>query len=330
MNEDSTYRPNEELILKYLSGNVSTSEIAELEAWVAADAEHRAQFMELRKVWMLGAMADGSEAIDIDAAWEHVDKTISAAEGTRVVPMRSSRIVWRIAAAVLFLIVAGTVLYLQLNPRDQQYFAQDTRQVISLEDGSTVTLNRYAELIWVRDKSGRRTVALKGDAFFEVAKDPEHPFVIHTEELEVEVLGTSFYVDARTNQPTVDVTVETGRVAVRNGTNEVILSPEEKAIFNKALSTLEKQQNTDPNFVSVKTKTLYFKNSKLDEVARALNRQYQARVRVEQSVLASCALTATFEDKSLEAILQIIASTMDIEIVRQNHDIILRGSCTLN
>jgi ferric-dicitrate binding protein FerR (iron transport regulator) len=226
--------------------------------------------------------------------------------------------------------MAGTILYQQLQPQDIRYLAQQASLDITLEDGTLVTLNRNSEMIWHTDDNTERHVTLQGDAYFDVAKDAAKPFVVSTADLEVIVLGTAFYIDARPEQPSTDVTVDHGRVSVRHNTEEVVLNAEEKATFLKADGKLDKLVNADPNFASVKTRTLHFRNSKMETVVATLNRHYHARIIAEPSVLNTCELTSTIENKSLEATLQIIASALNLEIINQNQYIILRGSCTLN
>jgi ferric-dicitrate binding protein FerR (iron transport regulator) len=275
-------------------------------------------------------MADRTNVIDVDVAWDRLAQQTTQSKPAPIIEMHPYRKLWRIAAAVVFVVLTGSVLYQQLRPHDTRYLAEGTSQQITLKDGTQLTLNRNSELIWLTDYKNQRVVSLKGDAYFDVVKDATKPFVVTTTDLEIEVLGTAFYVDARPEQPSTDITVEHGRVAVRHNTEEVELAAEEKATFDKVGGRLEKLANADPNFTSVKTQMLQFKNSRMETVVATLNRHYHARIIAEPSVQNSCELTATFENKSLEAVLQIIASTMDLEIINQNQYIILRGSCTLN
>jgi ferric-dicitrate binding protein FerR (iron transport regulator) len=219
---------------------------------------------------------------------------------------------------------------MQFRSNVTRYAAELTSREVLLSDGSVVALNRNSTLTWRADHDGKRLVTLKGDAYFDVAKDALKPFVITAETVEVEVLGTSFYVDARADQKTLDVSVATGQVAVRHAGAEVVLASGEKAIFNKTSNDLEKQENVDPNFNSVKTQKLFFQNSTLDEVINTLNRHYHARISAETPALETCLLTATFEDKSFDAVLQIVSTTLNLEVITQNQEIILRGTCTSN
>lgn len=338
----SDIRPNipmEELILRYLSGETSESEFRELEAWVLADPDNKAFFTEMKKVWMLSGMGEKSD-VDVENEWRKLEgKTgfihpsagqAGSSQRGSVVRMRPGRMFLRIAAAVIVLVMAGTVVYQLMLQDEMEYLAGNTVENIRLADGSTVILNRESALTWGTKAKDQRNVSLKGDAYFEVTRDEAKPFVITAGDVEVEVLGTAFYVDAREEHPFIDITVESGRVAVRSVGTEIVLNAGEKAAFHKQAKTLQQRENTDPNFNSLKSGTLAFENSRLDKVADALNRHYHAQIVVEPSVQETCELTATFQDKSLDAIMQIMSSTIDIDIVRQNQQIILRGSCKLN
>ena len=329
MGDSKPYETMEDLILRYFSRETSPSEVAELEAWVKADPEHKARFMALHRTWLLSGMARDSD-VDIDAAWDRLARATTDAIPVRILRLHQRRRIWRIAATILLIVAAGTVLLMQIFPRDQHYFAQQHALEIALDDGTNVVLNTGAKLTWHRGQAEMRSLSLTGDAYFDVAKDPTRPFRVAAGELTVEVLGTAFYIDVRADQPKAGVTVEHGSVAVRHAASGVVLAAGEQASFDKKTGTLEKGQNTDPNFNSLKTQTLAFENSGLDAVITTLNRHYHTRIVAQPSVLKTCALTATFENKSLDAVLQIIASTTGIEIIHQQQQILMRGSCTLN
>jgi ferric-dicitrate binding protein FerR (iron transport regulator) len=317
----------DELITRYLGGEATDAEVSELESWVQEDPKNTTRFIEMKKAWILSGMTHGTDQINIDAAWESLARKTTQKHEAKIRRLGYRSTVVRIAAAIVFLVLAGAVAYRVMVPGDQSYIAEAAPSEIRLDDGSTVVLNRESSLTWDAGAKDKRLVSLEGDAFFDIARDEDKPFVIVTEEVEVEVLGTSFYVDARPERQLVEVTVESGEVAVRNGGESVTLATGEKAVFFKDRRSLQKAINLDLNFKSVKTGVLTFDNDRLDAVVNALNRHYHAMIFVETTTLETCALTATFEDKTLDAVLQIIASTMDIEIVRQNGQIVLRGSC---
>ena len=138
------------------------------------------------------------------------------------------------AAAVTLLCLSVWTAYLYMQPVTIQTVSTlaETRTVC-LPDGSTVTLNHYSSLSYPEKfKSDKREVKLNGEAYFEVSKNKKHPFIVQTETIDVQVLGTHFNVDAYQNNPDVKTTLLTGSVAVSNKSKSVrvILKPNEIAM----------------------------------------------------------------------------------------------------
>ena len=141
------------------------------------------------------------------------------------------------AAAAALLCLSTWTAYLYIQPTTIQTISTlaETRTVC-LPDGSTVTLNHYSSLSYPEKfKSDKREVELNGEAYFEVSKKKEHPFIVQTETIDVQVLGTHFNVDAYPDNPDVKTTLLSGSVAVSNKSKSVrmILKPNEIAIYNK-------------------------------------------------------------------------------------------------
>lgn len=235
----------------------------------------------------------------------------------------------QIAAAVVVLAVGAGLLYQQFH-QPEPYFAQaiNSRLPVDLSDGSRVTLNQASSIQFLAEsENGEREVTLQGDAFFDVARDEDLPFVIHTQEVEVEVLGTSFYVDSRSGQEEVQVMVESGRVAVRAGGQEVILNANEQAVFDKSANVLRKQANQDEHYLAVKSGELVFKDTPMETAVFALNRQYNTNLVIESEALKTCPITSTFKNKSLLAILAILEASFGIQSTEDGAQIVLTGRC---
>lgn len=109
-------------------------------------------------------------------------------------------------------------------------------RTIRLPDHTEVTLNRYSSLTYPeRFKGDTREVQLQGEAYFEVAKDARHPFIVQAQEVNVKVLGTHFNVEAYQPDASIKTTLLEGRVAVNipHTGEEMVLSPNESAIYDK-------------------------------------------------------------------------------------------------
>lgn len=316
-----------DLISRYLSGMASDAEVQRLEDWVLADEEHKATFLAAKKTWILAGMGQETSAIDVEKAWKHTQQLTQ--QTGKVAPMRGRRRWWlSVAAGAAILIVAA--LGLIWNSRQQAWtevVAQRTVMSVDLPDGTRVNLNRGSRLRYpTKTPSTERRVQLTGGAFFEVERNVDRPFIVEATPLEVEVLGTSFYVDARPTEPAAQVIVESGQVRVSAQGQQTELAASEKVIFTKSTGELSPAENTDQNYRSLITDALVFDNSSIQEVVFALKRHFGVEMTTEITDPTNCEITATYENKSLEAILLILESTLGIEVTRQDGQILLSAA----
>ena len=326
-NPDSYYS---DLILKYLSGNADSSETQELEAWVLEHPDHKAEFVALKKSWMLTGMQQETRTVDVEQLWQQTATQIKAAPAPapapKIVALKPRRRPWvAIAASIALLLSVG--LWLLSGTADFERQTTAASSAFALPDGSAIVLNQSSSLRYTKnEETSQREVELQGDAFFDIAKDPEAPFVILTDQLEIEVTGTSFYVDARNNQEEIQVIVAEGSVEVRYGQEIQPLVAGDKAIFRKNEKKLVKIENTDANFTSLKTGELHFDNSPLEEVVFALNRQFNANLILEITDLSNCKLDGDHVNQSLKTILASIEGALGVSIEEKDSAIVLSGA----
>ena len=333
MSEDHSHIDYFSLILKYLSGNASDPEVKLLEEWVLANAENKAQFNALKKAWILAGMKGQDAQIEVETAWRATAaqafgeaRSIPIGQG----PARRISMIGRIAAAVAVVVVASFWIFQHLNrEKGLELATQNTVEENFLPDGSQIAMNQYSVLKYAPSTGKKyRRVELKGDAFFEVERDTARPFVITAENIEIEVLGTAFYVDAREDQAQVQVIVQSGTVSVKAGTQQVILTANEMGIYDKRTGELTERPNDDVNYMAWKTEVLTFENTTLERVIFDLNRKFHARVSIANPELNACEITATLEHKSLDAIVTIIEKTLNIRAERKGEEIVFSGkSC---
>lgn len=184
---------------------------------------------------------------------------------------------------------------------------------LTLSDGTIVSLNsgttfRYPEQFGI---NGKRNVYLTGEAFFEVAKDKEHPFVVNANQVDIEVLGTKFNVSAYPENPTVNSTLVEGSIQmseVENKQNVVLLQPNQMATWQtnaKKITTKE----VDPVFYAAWTKgELAFKDTPFSTIAKMIQRTYDVEIVNENSNLAKQNFTGTIKisEASVENILELL------------------------
>lgn len=330
MSDQQPHTDYPELIARYLSGNATDAEVRQLEDWVLADPDHKTQFTAFKKAWLLGGMQDTPPAIDVDRLWAQTSQHLKdTPQEARVRPLPTRNRWLRVAAAVV--VLAGVSVWALLNFGGKSAMSvstTDQTEDFALSDGTQVTLNQYSDVVYEPDKATQqRRLQLTGDAFFDVNRDESRPFIIDAAGVEIEVLGTSFYVDARDDQPEVQVIVQSGTVAVRApGQEQVVLQAEQKAVFRKAEGSLTAGANDDPNYLAIKTDTLIFDDSPLEEVIFALNRQFHVNIESQITDSSNCGLDTSYEKYPLNDILDLLAATLQIQVERQGSRIILSGA----
>ena len=216
------------------------------------------------------------------------------------------------AAAVVLLSLSVWTAYLYMQPATIQTVSTlaETRTV-RLPDGTSVTLNHYSSLSYPeRFKSDDREVELSGEAYFEVSKDSKHPFIVQTETIDVQVLGTHFNVDAYPDNPDVKTTLLTGSVAVSNKNNSVrmVLKPNEGDIYNKGEQKLTRKvlENAGDE-ISWRHGEFIFDDLPLQEIARELSNSFGTTIHIADSTLQNYRITARFRNgEDLDAILSVL------------------------
>ena len=321
-----------ELITRHLSGESSASEEKELKRWLAADPENSSLLNQYRTVWEKLGRIESVAGIDLDAEWNVLESRIS--ESGKVLPQQPGRkksasfYIGRIAvAAMLAVILTFSGIYAVNRYGYKTLATMDQPEELVLPDGSTVTMNHFSSLKYPRKFSGDiRRIEMEGEGFFEVESDQDHPFVINTRDVDIKVLGTSFNVNAYSENTAVEVTVKTGQVAVtRHGEvpSTIILKPGSRGVYKKTEETLEIAQEIDKNYLSWKTKSFVFEDQTLLDVSNQLNNVYQAEIIIDSDLLKDARITTSFEDQSLDAILNVLSATLDLDVRKSNGQIIL-------
>ena len=323
-----------DLIGKYLAKEATSEEINMLEKWVKKDPENKKTFRDLKQTWMLSNAEHINQQISLNEEWEQLNSTIfEEEEYTDDMPSDTVNFNYnkflKMAAIIVIVLTAGYFLfYLISNPSTEQLVAGNSVVSTTLTDGTEVTLNHNSILKYPKIfASNIRTVQLQGDAYFDVTHDLSKPFVIRTKNIQIEVLGTSFYINAKVEQPTVDVIVHTGKVAIIGDKEEkLFLTAGEKGTFNKSNGQLIKKENRDQNFISWKTRQLIFNNESLVNVVDKLNQTYHSNITIDNPDIYNCLLTATFEEQSLEIILEVLQETFDLIIEQKDGKILITGN----
>lgn len=198
---------------------------------------------------------------------------------------------------------------------------------LALADGTNVMLNAESELTFPSEfDTDRREVFLKGEAFFQVTHNEKAPFIVHTDQLDVQVLGTTFNVSGYNNENMLKVTLVEGSIRIHQQGDSVKIRPNEQYNYNK--NTREKRvQTVDTElFTSWVNDEYIFKDTTLDEIFNRINHWYMFDVTYESPSLKEKRFFLTIgRDASLDQIIQIINSTEEICIEKKDNHIVVKN-----
>lgn len=311
-----------DLAAKTFEGRATPAEQEELRQWLAQNPEHTVQYKAQERLWKLTAPIPASE-VDTDAAWQKVRTKLrpSQRREAKVIPLYRQAL--RVAAAVVILIGMIWLMKLYFFPYYGMQVVESGsgKMTVILPDGSRVWLNKESILAYEPDFDGAtRAVHLEGEAFFEVTRNPQQPFVIEAEAARTQVLGTSFNLRAYPEEQTVELTVATGKVAfsATKGTAEAIVAAGFGAILSKQANNIAKYAVTGKNAWAWKTEKLQFDGMPLREVLAALGRYYNVRLQLQKPALGNCRFTGTFQNAELQEVLQVLEASLQINITKQN------------
>jgi transmembrane sensor len=234
-----------------------------------------------------------------------------------------------VAASLLF--VATVAFYLT-----KDFFLYDIyttpygmTQNILLEDGSEVTLNANSSLKVPKDllASEMREVWLEGEAFFAIAKRPHKVrFSVHTENLNVEVLGTKFNVNNRRGH--TEVVLDEGRVKLTSrlkaNAAPVYMKPGDLVSLSASDTTLRRKVVSPEKYNAWQTNRLIFEDTPLQIVAEKIEDYYGVTIKFQNHDLTKRELTGTLPNNDLGVVLRTLSATHKLEIIREKDVIIFR------
>lgn len=194
-----------------------------------------------------------------------------------------------------------------------------TRTKFSLPDGSTGYLNAGSSLRFATVFKGKsREVTLNGEAYFDVQSDPHKPFVVSGKNIRVAAYGTSFNVEAYSEDQISKITLVKGNVEVFGEMNDKIqslgmLAPGEMCVFSNEQSSSEFVRVDVSKITSWKDGKLAFINEPFSEVVKKLNRKYSVNIVIKDERLKDYSYLATFEDETLDEALKLLKLSAPIE-----------------
>ncbi len=320
MKESSKYIT---LIHKNLTGQIAPEDKAILDEWLAESVENRHIADDLKAIWIASDTYLSSDNPSMAKGLSRLRATIEQEkEQQSIAPAKPSILRYLTRVAAVAALVAGLFFVWQNRSGDDIYnqivnTANDEQTDMMLEDGTLVFMNESSTLekALVFDEE-MRLVSLSGEAFFEVAKNPEKPFVVSTENFDVEVLGTAFNIFAPKKGELQEVVVEHGKVRVNfPKTDETfILEKGDRLVYNNKTKTAQLSKDAQQNAQSWRTGRLDFKNTPLEDVLFAVEKHFDVTIDCKNESVLNCPFSNEFQDEDIKVVMEVIQTVFGFEM----------------
>lgn len=311
MNEQQTNI--EQRLIEYYEGKLEGTAYDEVKAWIASSEENRRM---ARRIYSLLL------AVDVHQVSKEIDteKALKKVKGRKIAQKKS--ISWwewgQRAAAILILPLIGLLIWQQSRMQSVSPVAE-TLEIrtnpgmttrLHLPDGTYVCLNSGSTLTYPSSFTGdTRSVYLVGEAYFEVAPNTQHRFVVHTpSQSAVEVYGTHFNIEAYPDDPNITTTLTEGKVGFlyKEGTitKRAMLDPGQKLIYDTTNQRLSRHLTSGLSELSWTEGKIIFENTPLPEALHMLGKRFNVDFIVKNTKLNDSRFTGTFTTQRLEKILK--------------------------
>lgn len=260
-----------------------------------------------------------------DTAWSNLHNRIEQDQKIpEIKPHFYTSWVFRIAASLILLVGIAWGIREMTGVGVEKVETAFRQRQVTLPDGTIAFLNSNSHLTYPKKFRGdKRTVSLSGEVFFKVSKNPLKPFIIETKIAQIKVLGTSFNVQT-TGNDRVEVLVKTGIVrlsSLQNTKNRLYLRKGDYGVVEAG--AVKTEQAPGVNYLSWQTKKFQFNNDNLKDVTRILSHAYARKIVLASDSLDTALLTSTYNQASLNTIIQSLCLAFHLKATQNNNEIVL-------
>lgn len=314
---------NADIVRKYLHGKFSLADKRHVDEFFEND-HYSAELNDVLKEYWEEAHSSGAETSkNLDRVLDRINHQILIRSTQNNNKLKTLWQLYSRVAAVLMLPILLFSLYHAWNKDTKNKTDQwveihspyGARTQFSLPDGSTGWLNSGSIIRYPVQFRSERSVTLNGEAYFDVVKNPDSPFIVDANQVKVKVLGTSFNVVSYDLDSISEVIVASGKVEVSSAGQLLAskLLPSERLVLNRSKNRYSKSIVDIQNYTSWKSGRLIFLNDNLDEVVRKVSRFYNVDLEVKGNVNRKELFRAILEEEGLEEVLRYMKLTMSLD-----------------
>lgn len=330
---------NDNTLKNFLTGECSEKELSEINAFVHESEENSRQFFRMEQLYYLGKNDTPVTQEQIDRAEKKLFKRIEQEEAQRSRKLFINK--WRkYAAAVAVALLAVGGLGYWFNSTDSypdiivESVTDGIIKEITLPDGTKVWLNNDAMIKYTDKLAGKeRNVYIDGEAYFEVVKDPQKPFIVQSDAMQVRVLGTTFNFKNDKTSRVAETTLIEGEVEVKGNNNEgmIILTPGQRAELNKYTGQLTVKQVNARLDAVWRNDLIPFEQADLFTIIQTLERFYHVKIILSPDVRTGVTYSGVLKKKNtIESVLNSLKNAIPIDYKIAGKNIFISPEKKLN
>lgn len=292
------------LIARYLDSEITPNEKEQLLLWVDTSEKNKEHFVQTAKVWEQSIidLQDRVEAQQrFDAIFTHIKRTKKRTLFRRAFS----------AAAAVVLLFFGWQLFqpnFLFGEKMLTAISGNTKKEVILPDSSTVWLNAGSKLKYPAKFRNERDVHLTGEAYFSVRKDEKRIFSVHTDNMHIEVFGTTFLVTDRKGAQFTETVLESGKINLTIGASgeKIALKPNQKIIYDKNAQSSSLHVVKASDYTAWRQKSIVFENAPLSDVFVQLEKWYNLEIDCNNNDLLNTPVSFTIDEEPVEDIMSIL------------------------
>lgn len=300
-------------MIRYFEGSATKDELLELNNSLEK-IENRKEFEDYEAIWNSIDILNNRKNINIDASWDNLNKKLVPASSSKIKSKNLSFL--KIAAIFIIAFGIGMMTNYLFSRYDIKSIADNkttisapsgSRTNVILPDGTKVWLNSQSSINYKPNSfKNLREINLDGEAYFEVTKNKNIPFIVITSDINVKVHGTSFNIKAYNNDKIIETTLIEGAIEIISNKNESMqgyfLKPNHLANFNKETGQLNVTNCASELSIhtSWKDNKLVFSNEPLQDLVVKLERWYGLDIEIQNKDLSKLRFSGSFTTETAE------------------------------
>jgi transmembrane sensor len=308
----------EKKCVRYLTNEMSKAERSVFEIELSLDANLLSICENFKTIWV---SYPNSELPQSTVSFEDL---INRSNKPQKLQLRKASIKKTLVFSVAFLLVFGIGSLFIRMPQSEytnhRIAGKGQRLSIILPDSSTVILNSGSEVKYSNDFGKQRAIWLEGEAFFKVTKNTKFPFIVHTNDFDVKVLGTEFNINSTTINQTISLARGKVKVMLKESKNEINLTPNEELVWNAKTKAVIKRNFNVTNTLAWKDDILLLDDVKIEDAVPKINQFYGVKVVIRDSIIAKQHIKGAFKSQTIDEFITSLEFISGLKVTKISQD----------